>query len=208
MGQILKFPPQGSKLGYTRVKKRAKAGEHPNQLPLFPQATARILSLASGLSWFEQALMSDEQNDPRAAGLYAKAIEEHDCVADAFCNLGILESQKGNTTRAFDCFTNSLKQDPRHSEAHYNLANLYFDLNDFRLAQIHYQMAVEVAPSFANVYFNLALVQMINADPAAAVATLNKYRELVSEDEARIAEDLLQNLKKSLAVAKNSRVSH
>lgn len=206
MAQILKFPAQGSKLGYTRVKKRAKAGEHPNQLPLFPQPTARILSFAPDQSWFEQALMLDEREDPKAAEFYARAIEENDCVADAYCNLGIIESQKGNTTRAFDCFTTSLKHEPRHSEAHYNLANLYFDLNDFRLAQAHYLMAAEVDPVFANVYFNLALVQVINNDPVAAVATLNKYQELVSQDEARVAEELLRNLKKSLAGARSSQV--
>jgi len=206
MAQILKFPAQGSKLGYTRVKKRAKAGEHPNQLPLFPQPTARILSFASDRGWFEQALLFDERNDPKAAELYTRAIDENDCVADAYCNLGIIESQKGNATKAFDCFTTSLKHEPRHCEAHYNLANLYFDLNDFRLAQVHYQLAAEIDPAFANVHFNLALVQVINNDPAAAVTTLNKYRELVSAAEGQIAEELLQNLKKSLLVAKSSRV--
>src|SRR5438477_1755755 len=180
MAQILKFPAQASKLGYKRVKKRTPA-EHPDQLNLFPQAKAQILDLESGLSRFEQALMLDERGDLKAAEVYARAIEEHDCVADAYCNLGIIESQKGNTSRAFDCFTTSLKHDARHSEAHYNLGNLYFDVNDFRLAQTHYEMAREVDPSFANVYFNLALVQAINKDFASAVTALSNYRELVSE---------------------------
>jgi Flp pilus assembly protein TadD len=163
------------------------------------------LNFAPELSRFEQALMLDERGDPRAAELYAKAIEEDDCVADAYCNLGIIESQKGNTAKAFDCFTTSLKHNPRHSEAHYNLGNLYFDVNDFRLAQVHYEMAAEVDPSFANVHFNLALVQALNNDLAAAVNALLRYQELVSEDEGRNADELLQNLKKSLATARNSR---
>ncbi len=98
-----------------------------------------------------------------------------------------------------------MQHNPRHSEAHYNLGNLYFEVNDFRLAQIHYEMAGEVDPSFANVYFNLALVQAINNDFGAAVGALGKYQELVSEEEGRIAGELLQNLKKSLAATKNSR---
>jgi len=171
---------------------------------LFPQPTARILELALDLSRFEQALMSDERGDSKAAELYERAIEEGDCVADAYCNLGIIESQKGNTTKAFDCFTTSLKHDPRHSEAHYNLGNLYSDANDFRLAQMHYEMAVEVDPSFPNVYFNLALVQAINNDLAAAVTALTKYQNLVSAEEAQNADELLLNLRKTLA-AKNSR---
>src|SRR5258707_5168438 len=96
MAQIIKFPGQTSKLGYKRVKKRKQA-ENPNQLNLFPSQSAQILNLLSGLSCFEQALMLDERGDQRAAEVYAKAIEEQDCVADAYCNVGIIESQRGNT---------------------------------------------------------------------------------------------------------------
>src|SRR5215471_3196480 len=164
MAQILKFPVQASKFGYKRVKKRALSAENQDQLDLFPCPGAQIVDFISGLSRFEQALMLDERGDMKAAELYAKAIEEQDCVADAYCNLGIIESQKGNTSGAFDRFTTSLKYDPRHSESHYNLGNLYFDANDFRLAQTHYEMAGEVDPAFANAYFNLALIQAINND--------------------------------------------
>jgi len=206
MGEILKFPGDATRLGYSRVRKRGRRADDPNQLDLFLAPAARVTNFSSALSSFEQALMCDEQGEPQAAALYAKAIENQDCVADAFCNLGIIESKKGNTTKAFDCFTTSLKHDPRHSEAHYNLANLYFEVNDFRLAQVHYEMAAEVDPTFANVYFNLALVQSINHEPAAAIATLTKYQQLVPEDEALHAEDLLRDLRLSLAVTNDSRV--
>src|SRR5713101_6650242 len=168
MGQIIKFPVQAAKLGYRRVRKRTKA-ENPDQLVLFPQPTAQILEFLPDLGRFEQALMFDERGDLIAAQLYRRAIEEQDCVADAYCNLGIIESKQGNTAKAFDCFTTSLKHNPRHSESHFNLGNLYFDISDFRLSQIHYEMAVEVDPSFPNFYFNLALVQAINNELAAAV---------------------------------------
>jgi len=204
MGEILKFPAEAVKLGYKRVRRR-KAAEDPGQLPLFPKVTASILSFTASPGPFETALLFDERGDAKAAELYFKAIESQDCVADAYCNLGILESQNGNTTRAFDCFTTALKHDPRHSEAHYNLGNLYFELNDFRLAEIHYQMAGEVDPSFANAYFNLALVQSINKDFAAAIGALTKYQALVSGNEARDVEEMLRTLKASLATAKNSR---
>ena len=206
MAEIIQFPAQTAKLGYKRVRnKRTRDADHPDQLALFAQPTAQILTLAPELSRFEQALILDERGDPQAAQLYEKAIEEQDCAADAYCNLGILESQKGNVTRAFDCFTIALKQDPRHAEAHYNLGNLYFDVNDFRLAQIHYEMAGQVNPSFPNVYFNLGLVLAINNDLANAVQALTRYRALAPESERHNAEELLQNLQKLLSVRRNSR---
>jgi tetratricopeptide (TPR) repeat protein len=205
MGQILKFPLRAAKFGYKRVPKRAGKEENPAQLQLFAPSTAQILYLAPQLGHFEHALMLDERGDRRAADLYLNAIAEHDCVADAYCNLGIIESKQGRTARAFDCFTNCLKHNPRHLEAHYNLGNLYFEVNDFRLAQIHYEMATEVDPSFPNVYFNLALVLSINNEFSAAITALTKYQELVPADEGRNGDELLENLKKSLTATKNSR---
>jgi tetratricopeptide (TPR) repeat protein len=205
MAQILKFPVQASKFGYKRVKKRAKAAENPNQLHLFPQPTAQILDFAPDSTRFEQALMLDERGDPKASDLYRQAIDEQDSVADAYCNLGIIESKQGNTTKAFDCFTTSLKYNPRHFESQYNLGNMYFELNDFRLAQIHYELALAVDPSFSNAYFNLALVQAINNNLNAAISALTRYQELVPVEEGRNADELLDNLKKSLAAAKQSR---
>ena len=207
MAQILNFPGQPSKLGYKRAKRRAGKPRDINQLDLFPDPVGEILHLESGLSRFDQALMLDERGDPGAADFYAKAIAEEDCPADAYCNLGIIESRNGNTMRAFDCFTSSLKHNPRQAEAHYNLGNLYFELNDFRLAQTHYEMAAEIDPAFVNVYFNLALIQAIKNDFSAAVVALGKYRESVSEEEGRVAEELLQNLKASWAAVKTPKLA-
>jgi Flp pilus assembly protein TadD len=78
-------------------------------------------------------------------------------------------------------------------------------VNDLRLARIHYEMAGQVDPSFANAYFNLALVQALSNDLAAAVSALTRYQELVSEAEGRNVDELLRTLKKSLATARNSR---
>jgi tetratricopeptide (TPR) repeat protein len=207
MAQILQHPVQASKLGYKRVRRRCKADD-PNQLDLFSAPAAQILDFGAGLSPFEQALLWDERGDKAAAAdLYAEAIEKEDCQADAYCNLGIIETQRGNTARAFDCFTTALKHNARHAEAHYNLGNLYFDQNDFRLAEFHFGIAVEVEPDFANGYFNLALVLAINNEPAKALHALRQYQEHVSPEEARAAADLLDSIKDSLAAAKITRIS-
>jgi tetratricopeptide (TPR) repeat protein len=205
MGQILKFPVRASKFGYKRVPKRASNKESPDQLQLFGQPTAQILQFSLGLSPFEHALMLDEREDPAAAELYLKAIAEQDCVADAYCNMGIIESKLGRTAKAFGCFTSSLKHNPRHFEAHYNLGNMYFDVGDFRLAQVHYEMGAEIDPTFPNLHFNLALTLSINNELGPAISALTRYQEMVPPDERRKADELLDNLKKSLAASQNSR---
>ncbi len=195
MGQILKLRDLAPKFGYKRVHRRVES-EDPAQLQLFTPAP--VVWLDTGLGAYAQALMLDERGDPGAAEWYLKAIEEVDCVADAYCNLGIIESRRGHRARAFDCFLWSLKQDPRHLEAHFNLGNLYFEVGDYRLAQVHYEIAVEIDPRFANVYFNLGLARSLNEEFAGAISALRRYQGMVGGSEARKADGLLEALGKAV----------
>lgn len=154
--------------------------ELQGQLNLFREETGGVARL---LTSFEEALILHEQGDAKAAEYYLEAVNEGDNVAEAYCNLGIINLEQSNFAKALDNFTLSLKCDPRHVEAHYNLANLYYDAGDLRLARLHYEAATQIEPGFALVYFNLALVYHRLNEMAAAYAALEKYRQLEPDDE-------------------------
>jgi tetratricopeptide (TPR) repeat protein len=197
MGKIIQFPAkQPSKFGFERVRKRRE--ENPDQLNLFSSGLGKLLRLPTNISPFEEALLLDERDDSRAGEAYLRAISEGDLAADAYCNLGIIESKAGRNTKAFDCFTKSLEQDPKHFESHYNLGNLYFEGDNFRLAKMHYELAAEINPTFPNLYFNLGLVLALLEETKAAIGALVKYQLLAPPEELRNAEDLLIGLRKSL----------
>ncbi len=192
MAKVIKFPvPVPEKFGLQRVdKKKCKNLEKHGQLNLF-MGGGKIVKLHK-LSPFEDALLHDDHDDVKGAReLYQKAIDENDCVEDAYCNFGILEYTEGNHSKAIDCFTLSLKNDPRHFEAHYNLANLYADLGNFSLAKLHYKVAIEVEPTFSNSYFNLGLTCAMTKDYSQAVEVLKQYKDFASDDEQKIANGLI-----------------
>lgn len=199
MANIFQLPLKApSRLGFERARKSRSTGlERRGQMNLFTGGS-RILPMQGNLSPFEQALVLDEKGDHKAAEAYRTAIAQGDGVADAYCNLGILEFQAGRTSKAIDCFTEALKQDPRHCESHYNLGNMYFEVGNFKLAKVHYEIAVELAPTFPNVYFNLGLVDALNQDFPAAIGSLGKYKELAPPEEGGKADELLATLKRSL----------
>jgi Tfp pilus assembly protein PilF len=146
------------------------------------------------MSPFEEALILHEQGDPRAAVMYAQAIMEEECAADAFCNLGIIDYEAGNIAGAFDNFTKALGHDPRHFESHFNLAHLYFEEENIRLARLHYEFSATIEPGNASVHFNLGLVSIIEKNIPAAVAALNKAKEFATEDELPQIEEILLGL--------------
>jgi tetratricopeptide (TPR) repeat protein len=193
----LDVTPTPPKLGYRRARKK-KDLEKKGQLNLFRQPEPRIHHLPSRFTPFEEALILDEEGKAGAQEAYLKAILENDSVADSYCNLGILESKNRNSSKAFDYFTKCLQLEPRHLEAHYNLANLYFEVNDYRLSKLHYEIAAEIDPEFPNIYFNLGLVYALNEEYKDAINALYKYKELVPEDEGKKADHLLAGLQKTL----------
>lgn len=147
-------------------------------------------------SVFERALKMDENGNILAAkSLYHKAIEAGDMPDDAYCNLGILESQAGNIVKAINYLTLSLKHNPRHLEAHFNLANLYVEAGNLGLGILHYKISTEIKPAFPNSYFNLGLC-LAEADRfAEAIDSLKKFCRLVPAQERGSAMELIEKIR-------------
>jgi tetratricopeptide (TPR) repeat protein len=166
--------------------------ELQGQMSLFRAEPGQV-QVSRLLTSFEEALVLHEQGDMTASEFYRQAIVEGDNVAEAYCNLGIIELDTGDTIGALENFTQSLKNDPRHVEAHYNLANLYYDAGDFPLARLHYEAAIQIEPNFSLVYYNLALVYHRLNKVEAARQSLNKYKDLEpGDEEVELVDQLLK----------------
>lgn len=199
MANIIEFPAQKPQSGLKRVnKKRDVQLGYINQLDLFKEGgpQTNIYVMPSDLTPFEEALILDEKGDPKAKDAYQNAINLNDFIADAYCNLGILEYESGNTIKAIDAFTKSLKEEPRHFESHYNLANLYSELGNLPLAKTHYEFARELKPDFPDLCFNLGLVYAMIRDFESAIKILSEYKDMVSPEESTNAEKLIESIKK------------
>lgn len=193
MAKVVKFPGSApEKFGFQKVrKKKTDETGKSGQLNLFGGRVIRL----NQLSTFEEALMLDEAGDrQKAKTLYQKAIEENEFTADAWCNLGIIESQSGNHARAIDAFTKCLSYEPRHYEAHYNLANLYAEVGNYALAKVHYAIAAEIEPAFPNSYFNLGITLAMNREYEEAIGVLKKYCGLTPPEEHQPALELISQL--------------
>lgn len=192
-----------TKFGFKKARSRSadKVGE-ASQLDLFNAASAgRIVPLPSRLGRFEEALLLDERGIPAARAAYQRAIDEGDCVADAFCNLGIIRYHAEEIEDAVECFTRALAVEPRHFESHFNLANLFFDRGELEAATVQYELAASIDDSFANLYFNLGLAFAILERYEASYRALNTFRALAPDADGQIADDLLESLRQTLAAA-------
>lgn len=194
MAKIIKFPiPTPEKFGPQRVRKsKDLRPSKTGQLNLF--TGGKVVKL-NQLTVFEEALMLDEQGNKQRAKIgYQQAIEQEDSVADAYCNLGIIESLEGLHAKAIDSFTQCLKVDPRHFEAHYNLANLYGEIGNLGLAKAHYEISIQLEPNFPNSYFNLGLTFAMNKQFDEAIKAIKQFRKLAQPEDQQFADDLIKKL--------------
>lgn len=200
---VIRFPVEAvSRFGFKRAEKRRGSRlekmELEGQMTLFAEGAesepepCTVVPFPLQMSPFEEALMLDEMGDARAAEVYVSAIENGDHPADAWCNLGVLRSVGGDMETAFDCFAQSVATDPHHAESHYNIANLYFEMGDLRVARTHYEIALDTSPEFANAWFNYGLVTALAEDYQTAFDALTRYKALTpGADSEGVADEIL-----------------
>ena len=198
MTKVVQFPVSPpAKLGHRKARRRKKPNlEDLGQLNLFDQVpdNTPVLTLPKSNSFFEEALMLDEQGDQNAEKYYLLAIEHNESVEDALCNLGILKSSQGDLTKSIDYLTQCLKKSPRHFEAHYNLGNVYSELGNLELAKVHYELSTEIEPGYPNSFYNLGLVLISMKKYKEAIQSINKYVDLAPNSEHQVANELIETL--------------
>ncbi|HCX24200.1 MAG: hypothetical protein CMB80_34020 [Flammeovirgaceae bacterium] len=201
MTRIVKFPvATPEKLGPKKVRKNRRRKPDPEdfgQLNLFaqPEKEGRVVSLPQSDSFFEEALALDEQGNPEAEKYYLLAIQNKESEVDAYCNLGILKSQQNDLAKSIDYLTKCLELDPRHFEAHYNLANVYSEMGNFKLAKTHYEVSINIDPDFPNSYYNLGLVMISLKQYKEAIEVIDKYIYLSPDTDLQVANELIKTLK-------------
>jgi tetratricopeptide (TPR) repeat protein len=192
--KIFKLPQSDPKnFGSKRVRsKKYRELEKNGQLNLFTKG--KILHM-NAQSPFEKALALDEKGETEAAKkMYFKSIEMDRNTADAYCNLGIIACEEKKYAKGINYFTLSLKYNPRHYKAHFNLANTYIEIGDTKLAKIHYKVSIEIAPEFPNSYFNLGLTLAKMQEYKEAIKVLKKFLSLAPSLEQQTAKDFIQKL--------------
>ncbi|NND07494.1 MAG: tetratricopeptide repeat protein [Saprospiraceae bacterium] len=196
MAKVIQYKADTSRKPGFRKVRRARKGTNPDQLNLFAEESATSVHkhVLRHLDPFEKGLQIDGRNDELAERFYREAIDSGVSVADAFCNLAIISARKGDTVMAIDQLTQALKADPRHTAAHYNLANMYYDAGNFPLAKVHYEIAIQLEDSFSQIIYNLALTCICLHEQDEAIAHLKEYIAATEPEQHEEAEHLIKVL--------------
>jgi tetratricopeptide (TPR) repeat protein len=115
----------------------------------------RLLEPIAGQFMFD--FVSEEQKivtSPRRNGPELVVTD----VADLFSRGIALEENPSSQGEAIDVYLKVLDMDPSHAAAHINLGTLYYNRQEYALAEKHYRSAIEIDPRYALAYFDLGNV--------------------------------------------------
>lgn len=79
-------------------------------------------------------------------------------VAELFVRGIALEENSNTHNEAIATYQRVLEMDPEHAAAHINLGTLFYNRQDYALAEKHYRSAIEIDPRYALAYFDLGNV--------------------------------------------------
>lgn len=92
-------------------------------------------------------------------------------VADMFARGIALEEDPSSQSEAIAVYMKVLEMDPNHAAAHINLGTLYYNRQDYAMAEKHYRSAIEIDPRYALAYFDLGNVLDETGRVREAIAT-------------------------------------
>lgn len=131
------------------------------------EAAAPVASIPRGeaeprtaLEWFERGcqLDADAGTLPEAIDAYRRALALDPTLADAHCNLGTAQYNRGEREPARSAYEAALREDAGHREANFNLANLLEEAGRREAAVHHYKRTLAADPCFSDAHLNLALL--------------------------------------------------
>lgn len=79
-------------------------------------------------------------------------------AAEFFARGVSLEEDPGAQNEAIEAYNKCVELDPQHAAAYINLGTLYYNRQDYVLAERYYRKAIEVDPRYALAYFDLGNV--------------------------------------------------
>jgi tetratricopeptide (TPR) repeat protein len=92
-------------------------------------------------------------------------------VADLFARGIVLEENPSTQSEAIAVYLKVLDMDPNHAAAHINLGTLYYNRQEYVLAEKHYRSAIQLDPRYALAYFDLGNVLDETGRVQEAIAT-------------------------------------
>ena len=115
---------------------------------------------------------------------YQQPTDLKSTFADAYHNMGIAYSNKGNFAKAIKCYNKAIKKNPNNAEVYISFGDAYLGKGNYDNAIGYYEKAIEFFPNEAAIYNNLGIAYDEKGNFDEAIKCYEKVIKLNPDDAA------------------------
>lgn len=143
---------------------------------------------------FKKAIeLYDKQDDLKALAVFDRCIKLGINSEISYYKRGNCKTALGQTSGAISDLENTLRLNPKHYEANFNLGGLYFDGANYEKAATYYQKAILLNPNSDNGFYRLAATYQKMGMKNAALQNCQKSLQINPNNQ--YAKELISSLK-------------
>jgi tetratricopeptide (TPR) repeat protein len=117
-------------------------------------------------------------HNTRVSQIVATAETHKTLKINAFYNMGLAYSNKGDNDKAIECYQKAIEIKPDKHEAFNNMGSAYDDKGDKDKAIKCYQKAIDIKPDFHEAFYNMGLAYSNKGDKDKAIECYQKAIEI------------------------------
>jgi len=118
----------------------------------------KVVEPIAGQFIFDFGLQDNVVTSTQVAAPRSEPEAEPTDISELFARGITLEENPRTQTQAIEVYQKVLEMDPEHAAANINLGTLYYNRQDYAMAEKHYRIAIGIDPRYALAYFDLGNV--------------------------------------------------
>jgi tetratricopeptide (TPR) repeat protein len=176
LNKILLRDPQNSEALYMSGRVALDMGKTDEAVSVMRKSVK--LNADNADAWEFLGRIFLEKNDPLCLQYFDNALRIDSTNTDLRVFKAMYHKQKGDFPKAFDAYKEIIARDPDNSDAFYDMAIMYLEMDSLDAAYNHFDICIKRDPLFVKAYYYRGVVAEQKGDPKAALADYKQANKM------------------------------
>lgn len=166
LNKILLRDPQNAEAFFMTGRVALDMGDTTRAMAALQKAVQFDAALVD--AWLFLGRLCSDRNDPRAIQYFDNALRIDSANLDAREFKGVFYKRRGAFDQAFEVYRDIVQRNPDYSNAYFDMAMIYLELDSLGKARDHFDMAIKTDPLFVKAYFYRGITSELQGNISAA----------------------------------------
>jgi tetratricopeptide (TPR) repeat protein len=191
LNEILLKDPENAEAFYMSGRVALDKGDTTNAIASFKKSTK--IDATNVDAWMLLGRIFTNKGNPLAVQYFDNALQMDSTNLEAREFKAAFYKRTGQFAKAFDVYSDIIARNPDYSNAYFDMALMYLELDSFPQAKLNFDLAIKTDPLFVNAYYYRGVCAEMQGDKAGALADYIQANKMSPEfPEAKAARARLE----------------